>query len=155
MADSLQIFTVTKDPELVRKFEFADNVHRFLKATELVFIVPKDLTRDFLIAYGSRDFCKIVEEGEILKQSLSDIEKWDVWGFPAGAGWYFQQFLKLAIVPPRACFRAQKMSYPQKNGQPITIIFIYINNNINRRGGGFLERWTALPKKQVYGPACF
>jgi hypothetical protein len=98
MADSLQIFTVTKDPELARKFEFADNVYRFLKATELVFIVPKNLTRDFLIAYGSRDFCKIVEEGEILKQSLSDIEKWEVWGFPARAGWYFQQFLKLAIA---------------------------------------------------------
>ena len=34
MAESPQIFTVTKDPELLSNFEFADNVFRFLKPSQ-------------------------------------------------------------------------------------------------------------------------
>ena len=94
----MQVFTVTKNPDLLTHFELADNVRRYLQATQLVFIVPRALVDAFARAYASRRFCRIIDEGEILGLSLKDIETWNVFAFPERAGWYLQQFLKIAVA---------------------------------------------------------
>jgi hypothetical protein len=94
----MQVFTVTKDLNLLDRFMFVDNVQKFLGATQLVFIVPSNLVGDFERAYEARKFCTIVDEKSVLGEPLHDIEKWNVSGFPARAGWYYQQFLKMAIA---------------------------------------------------------
>ena len=94
----MQVFTVTKNPNLLTHFELADNVHRFLHATKIIFIVPRTLVSEFKSAYASRRFCRILDENEILGLSLAEIETWNVFGFPDRAGWYLQQFLKIAVA---------------------------------------------------------
>ena len=94
----MQVFTVTKNRDLLTHFELADNIRRFLHATQLIFIVPRALVSEFTGAYASRPFCRIMDESEILGLSLKEIEAWNVFGFPDRAGWYLQQFLKIAVA---------------------------------------------------------
>jgi hypothetical protein len=94
----MQVFTVTKNRDLITHFELADNVRRRLGATQLNFIVPSAMVNEFTAAYASRKFCKIIDEAEILSHSLKEIETWNVFAFPERAGWYFQQFLKIAVA---------------------------------------------------------
>lgn len=94
----MQVFTVTKDSALLTQFEFSDNAHKFLHATQLIFIVPSNLVKDFERAYEARTFCTIIDEKSLLTEALPEIEKWNVSGFPERAGWYYQQLLKMAIA---------------------------------------------------------
>ena len=57
----MQVFTVTKNRDLLTHFELADNVRRFLHATQLIFIVPRALVSELTGAYASRPFCRIID----------------------------------------------------------------------------------------------
>jgi hypothetical protein len=94
----MQILIVTKRLDFIRNGQLIEALKRYLDASVIVLVVPSDLHQTVTRLAAGCQNVHVINETEILPPSLSDIANWSVDNFPARAGWYYQQFLKLGFA---------------------------------------------------------
>jgi hypothetical protein len=86
-----------KDFRRVATRRFVCNIQRFLEPSEIHVIAGGDIGMFSSILSGLRNIYIHSEREFAPHLDLKEISGWPVSGFPQRAGWYYQQFLKMAV----------------------------------------------------------
>jgi hypothetical protein len=92
----MQFVVVTKRLEFIQNGRLIHALEKYLGASDIVLILPSRLCRTVKMFDGWRG--RIVDETDVAGIALSEVAEWNVDGFPARAGWYYQQLIKLAFA---------------------------------------------------------
>jgi hypothetical protein len=94
---SLQVVTTCRAADLKVLQLAADGLHRHLPLRQLSVITARRNFRPLRKAFGKN--VELLDEDAVIPgMTLNELRKLSLPGFPGGAGWYFQQLLKLAIA---------------------------------------------------------
>jgi hypothetical protein len=92
----MQVVIVTKRLEFIQNGRLIRALEKYLNASDIVLILPSRLCHTVKMFDGWRG--RIIHEMDIVGVALSEVAKWNVDAFPARAGWYYQQLIKLAFA---------------------------------------------------------